>query len=235
MAYGGHGMIRILRVLLALAVFAQLSMSAAQAQTAAGVAGRVVGGVVGVKTCWKHKFLCGSAVVGGLIVGNEINKWKESKGLPGIGHNGPPADEKPEPPKPNPPPRVPPPPWIPKSTNERQDASSAVNRAQMQGQLSLEQAGIIDRDGHLTQSAISSSTEATTGLNLKNPKVIERLTSDGSRITDWSKRSTQSVDLPSGERIQVHFYYNRITGKVDRGIDYKVKGDIPTGIERHKK
>lgn len=228
-------MIRIFRVLLALAVLAQLSVSPALAQSAAGVAGRVVGGVVGVRTCWKHKILCGTAAVGGYIVGNEINKWKESRSRPGIGHNGPPEDEKPQTPDPTPPPRVPPPPWFPKSTNERQDASSAVNRAQMQAQLSLEQAGLTDRNGNLTQLGITSSTVMTRGEDLENSKVIRKLTSDGSKMSDWSKVTTPSVTLPSGERIQIHFYRHNVTGRIERGIDYKVKGDVPTGIERHKK
>lgn len=229
-------MIRILRVLLALIILAQLSISPALAQSGAVVTGRVVGGIIGITTCSKRKVLCGAAAaaIGGYVVGNEINKWKESRSRPGIGHNNPPTEEEPRSPEPTPPPRIPPLPWIPKSTNERQDASSAVNRAQMQAQLSLEQAGLIDKNGHLTQLGISSSIVNKPGEELENVKVIKRLTSDGSKISDWAKVTTPSVNLPSGDRIRVHFYLNSNTGKIERGIDYKVKGDIPTGIERHK-
>ena len=54
--------------------------------------------------------------------------------------------------------------------------------------------------------------------------MIDVLTSDGSRLTDWGKFKTQSIDLPNGQSVQIHFYQNRVTGKINyTHQDYKVK------------
>ncbi len=46
----------------------------------------------------------------------------------------------------------------------------------------------------------------------------------GSKITDWQKMTTQSIELPTGQRVQVHFYQNRFTGEVNYvHSDFKVK------------
>jgi hypothetical protein len=51
--------------------------------------------------------------------------------------------------------------------------------------------------------------------------VVNALTSDGSRIADWAKFSTSTVQGPSGP-FQVHYYYNSATGAANYAIDYKV-------------
>jgi hypothetical protein len=61
---------------------------------------------------------------------------------------------------------------------------------------------------------------------LNNPKVIEELTRNGGDITDWEKRTTPSIDLSTGQRIQVHYYYNVKTGEINYNIDFKVKNPV---------
>jgi hypothetical protein len=51
--------------------------------------------------------------------------------------------------------------------------------------------------------------------------------SDGSNIVDWKKYTTPAVTMPNGQRLQVHFYHNVVTGKIDYiTSDYKVKGIV---------
>lgn len=62
---------------------------------------------------------------------------------------------------------------------------------------------------------------------MKNPSVINELTKNGSRITDWTKLSTQSIEMPTGQRIQVHFYKNQVTGEINyTHSDFKVKNPV---------
>jgi len=62
------------------------------------------------------------------------------------------------------------------------------------------------------------------GEVLNNPSVVSELTKDGSKITDWQKLSTQSIELPTGQRVQAHFYQNRFTGEINyTHSDFKVK------------
>lgn len=68
---------------------------------------------------------------------------------------------------------------------------------------------------------IAGSREIVAGSKLGNPDVISALTSDGSKIGDWGKYSSQTIRGPSGN-FQVHFYMNRTTGTVNYGYDYKI-------------
>ncbi len=57
--------------------------------------------------------------------------------------------------------------------------------------------------------------------------MVRILTRDGSKITDWQKFTTGSVKLNTKQSVQVHFYKNSATGKVDYLTkDFKVKGEI---------
>ena len=88
---------------------------------------------------------------------------------------------------------------------------------------------LLDSDGYLTEEAIDNSTLALKpGAVIKNPPVVEALTRDGSSITDWQKLSTETVEMSTGQRIQIHFYYNIKTHKVDYtyGPDFKVKNPV---------
>lgn len=97
--------------------------------------------------------------------------------------------------------------------------------------LGLQEAGTLDLNGDLTQNAIQNADVVIPGQNLTNPAVISELTKDGSSMSDWAKMSTD-VTLPSGQRVQVHFYENIVTGEVNTAIDFKISdvkgiGDIP--------
>jgi filamentous hemagglutinin len=53
---------------------------------------------------------------------------------------------------------------------------------------------------------------------------VKELTSDGSKIADWSKYTTQSVKMVNGQSMQIHYYKNSATGKIDSVTsDFKVK------------
>jgi len=96
--------------------------------------------------------------------------------------------------------------------------------------LTLQDKGILDSSGHLTQQAIDNSSLALRpGQVIKNPPVVDALTKDGSSITDWSKLTTETVEMSTGQRIQVHYYYNTRTQRVDYtyGPDFKVKNPVP--------
>ncbi|NML32384.1 DUF637 domain-containing protein [Paraburkholderia antibiotica] len=107
-------------------------------------------------------------------------------------------------------------------------AGDMTTAAQLRTQLSLQQAGILDSNGQLTVQAIKSSDAIPLADGvIKNPSVVSELTSDGSNIADWGKYTTQSVTMPNGQSMQVHYYMNSITGKVDYVTpDFKVKGVV---------
>ncbi|MDF2868186.1 MAG: Hemolysin [Gammaproteobacteria bacterium] len=107
-------------------------------------------------------------------------------------------------------------------------AHNAADALRLKTELVLRQAGILDEGGKLTGEAIMASRRALReGEILKNPSVVKELTKNGSNIADWEKLTTQSVEMSSGQRIQVHFYKNRITGEVNyTHPDFKVKNPV---------
>lgn len=107
-------------------------------------------------------------------------------------------------------------------------AVNMVNGLRLKTQLAFEEAGILTRGGYgLTDDAIGKSIEIpVSGGVLKNPAVVRELTADGSKIEEWSKYTTESITLPSGQRSQVHFYKNNVNGKVNLNVDFKVKGEV---------
>jgi hypothetical protein len=107
-------------------------------------------------------------------------------------------------------------------------ASGSANWAQLRASLAFQEAGILTQDGiALTPQAIAASRQIPiAGGQLTNPAVIAELTSDGSNIADWGKYTTQSITLPDGQRSQIHFYMNNVTGDVNLNIDFKVKSPV---------
>lgn len=92
----------------------------------------------------------------------------------------------------------------------------------------LQEAGILDQSGRLTELAVENSEFAKRiGSSLDNSSVIKALTGDGSKLSDWAKMTTQSIELPNSQRIQVHYYKNLVTGKINyTHQDFKVKGIV---------
>jgi hypothetical protein len=82
--------------------------------------------------------------------------------------------------------------------------------------------------GRLSSGAIAGSKQIIAGSLLRNKDLIQRLTADGSKMSDWGKYTTHTYQSPSGN-FQVHFYMNARTGAVDYGYDYKV---IFNGVSR---
>ncbi|WP_339049796.1 hypothetical protein [Rickettsiella endosymbiont of Xylota segnis] len=115
------------------------------------------------------------------------------------------------------------------------EANNQVTRLKLSSELALKEAGILDLEGRLTTKALQNSFPAMKrGAVLENPTVVKELTKDGSQITDWRKLSTQSIELPSGQRVQVHFYQNRFTGEINyTHPDFKVKNqvDVFNGVD----
>lgn len=89
-----------------------------------------------------------------------------------------------------------------------------VNSTRLNTELALKQAGVLGNDGYLTASIIKESTPAMKGT-ISNPEVVKELTQNGGNITHWTKLTTPSIDLTNGQRIQVHFYQNEITGEIN--------------------
>ncbi len=111
---------------------------------------------------------------------------------------------------------------------EGYNATSAANATRLRTQLAFEEAGILTRGGAgLTDEAIAAARDIpVAGGQLTNQAVVEELTRGGGSITDWGKFTTQSVNLPTGQSSQIHFYKNIQTGEVNLNIDFKVKGVV---------
>lgn len=99
---------------------------------------------------------------------------------------------------------------------------------QLRTELAFKQAGILDDNGKLTTTAIENSRKISLSSGvIENSKVISILTKDGSKIEDWNKYTTKSVVMPNGQSMQIHFYMNTKTGKIDYETkDSKVKGVV---------
>ena len=107
---------------------------------------------------------------------------------------------------------------------ETTHARSMVDALRLNVELSLRQANILNEKGELTNFALSNVKILKEGKGLHNPKVITELTKDGSNISDWAKYTTKEpVILSNGQKVQVHFYRNDITGKINYNIDFKTK------------
>ena len=107
-------------------------------------------------------------------------------------------------------------------------ANNLNNKLRLDAELAFKQAGILDDFGKLTAKAVQNAKQVhIAGGKITNPKVKEVLESDGSKITDWGKFTTESVKLGNGQKKQIHFYKNLKNGKVDyETIDYKIKDEI---------
>lgn len=107
-------------------------------------------------------------------------------------------------------------------------ADNAVNGLRLGQQLARESAeSAFTSSGRLSAGAIGESRQIIPGSRLGSKDLIQRLTSDGSAISDWGKYSTRTHQSPFGA-FQVHFYMNRVTGMIDYGYDYKVVfGGVP--------
>jgi uncharacterized protein YggL (DUF469 family) len=101
-----------------------------------------------------------------------------------------------------------------------------VQKLHLRIKLQLEEAGLIDQNGKLTQRAIEKVIEITPGNKLVNPFAIKELTKDGSKIEDWAKVATNDkIVLKNGKKAELHFYKHK-NGKVNTTIDFKLKGNV---------
>jgi filamentous hemagglutinin len=109
-----------------------------------------------------------------------------------------------------------------------QSTASAANALRLRTQLAFQEADILTKDGKLTAEAILESKPIPlTDAVIRNPRIVKELTSDGSNIKDWGKYTTETIPAPNGQRLQIHYYKNSVTGKVDYStVDYKVKGTV---------
>lgn len=102
-------------------------------------------------------------------------------------------------------------------------ANSASDALRLKAELAFKEAGFLDINGNLTIKAISSRRILKEGDKLNNPNLISELTRDGTSIKDWGKYSTTSIKNNNDQKIQIHFYFNRVTQKINQNWDYKVK------------
>jgi hypothetical protein len=107
-------------------------------------------------------------------------------------------------------------------------AADVRTATQLRTQLAFQEAGLLDANGQLTSKALQGSDPiALAGGKINNTSVVKELTGDGSNITDWKKYTTQSVTMPNGQSLQIHFYMNSVTGKIDYVTpDFKIKGIV---------
>ncbi|MBN8828207.1 MAG: filamentous hemagglutinin N-terminal domain-containing protein [Sphingobacteriia bacterium] len=107
---------------------------------------------------------------------------------------------------------------------------NVANKDKLSKQLLAEQASsIFTKDGKLKPEIIRNAKFIDLKEGIKNQKVIEKLTENGSNIKDWGKFSTGELHGPSG-KFEVHFYKNKITQEVNYDIDFKtITKDILNG------
>src|SRR5690606_37224405 len=86
---------------------------------------------------------------------------------------------------------------------------SIPDSMRMRGELAFQEAGILDREGRLTEFALKSKKIISAGDRLNNAAVIEKLTRNGESIENWFKCRIEGVKLSNGQRKEIHFYHNR--------------------------
>ncbi|MGB6976871.1 MAG: hypothetical protein WBE18_05395, partial [Gammaproteobacteria bacterium] len=107
-------------------------------------------------------------------------------------------------------------------------ARDAANATRLNAYLALQQGNILDDSGLLTEFALQNANSALKfGTILRNPYVVSELTKNGGDILEWEKLKTPSIELSTGQSIQVHFYKNSVTNEVNYTLpDFKVKGQV---------
>jgi len=135
------------------------------------------------------------------------------------------------------------------------EASSVVNRQKLSVQLKLEEEGLINNKGHLSEKTLKESTPIQSGTKMKNTKFQEEIQKRGEDVKDWNKHTSNNVTFdknfphalemnPDVKNIEVHFYQN--TNKdVLTGLDFKAKvspervkgyrSTVQDVLEEHKK
>ena len=101
-------------------------------------------------------------------------------------------------------------------------AGSSADAIRLKTQLRFMEDGILDTAGKITQQAATDSKILIRGSDLNNPAVIIELTKDGSKISDWGKYTTKAVTTSNGQKLQVHYYRNDVTGAINYNIDFKI-------------
>ncbi len=103
--------------------------------------------------------------------------------------------------------------------------------------LALQEAGILDHDEELTEEAVRRSEPAMKeGRLLVNKTVEAELTKNGSHIGSWEKRKTQTIEISTGQCIQIHFYKNKVTNEINYNHrDFKVKNPVSATMTDGKK
>jgi hypothetical protein len=119
----------------------------------------------------------------------------------------------------------------PRSPSDRDRAHNVANFDRLKTIHAFQQAGILTQDEKLTPYAIAKVKLAEgKKFKINNPTVIRELTADGSHIDDWKKFKTPSIELSTGQHVQIHYYKNIKTGKVNyTHKDYKVSANIESG------
>ena len=109
--------------------------------------------------------------------------------------------------------------------NYNYNRHNVADALRLNTELAFRQAGILDENGRLTSYAVQNALPAMgRGNTISNQSLIRELTNNGSRIEDWRKFKTPTVQLSSGQRVQIHFYRNIISGEINyTHKDYKVK------------
>ncbi|MDF3055575.1 MAG: hypothetical protein K0Q74_1482, partial [Gammaproteobacteria bacterium] len=75
-------------------------------------------------------------------------------------------------------------------------ASSVINTAQLRAYLTLIDAGILDKTGMLTEHVVLKARPAISANSIfKNQAVIDELTKNGSKIGEWTKVKSPSIEL----------------------------------------
>lgn len=86
-------------------------------------------------------------------------------------------------------------------------ATTPQSALKLRTELAFKEAGILTKDGKLSQKAIQESSRvALKDGKIQNPDVVRVLTKDGSKIEDWGKFTTKSVTMPNGQSMQIHYY-----------------------------
>lgn len=102
-------------------------------------------------------------------------------------------------------------------------AKNANKRELRWAQQEFRRQGLLNSNNTLTRKGIITSNPVhLSGGKIRNRAVVAELTKDGSKIRHWGKYRTGKIMHPSTKKpIEIHFYMNRKTGKINYTADYR--------------
>ena len=110
-------------------------------------------------------------------------------------------------------------------------AKNINSKLKMSVHLAFEEAGMLTKDGKLTQKAIQDAEKIMSFKKLKNARIKEAMLKINPKGV-WNKYQTKSINVIGNtqQKANIHFYMDETTGKTYLDEDFKIKINDKQGV-----